>query len=372
MRKSPDQIWWTSAEIADAKLPGMPASKRNVNAMADRFNWRGDKARAGRRSGRGGGWEYHWSLFPLGAKTLLMTEAEAKAEAKDASAGVARTREEVWAWFDAQPQKSKDTAKARLDAIQMVEALERTGVTRFLSVCEIARKIGKSDRTVWNWIAMIDAVAVEDRLAYLAPRHRAAARASTKGECADEFWDVIKADYLRPEGPSFSSVYRRAIRLAKEHGWDTLSERSMQRRMNLEVSKPMQVLARVGMDGLKNMYPAQTRDKSGMHALEYVNADYHKWDVMVKWPLGGGKFEVIRPQMCAFQDIYSGRILCWRLDQTPNKSSVALTLGDLVEQWGIPGHVVLDNGREFANKYLTGQSPTRHRFKIKDDDIPGC
>jgi hypothetical protein len=367
MTRHPDQIWWAPKELAQAGLPDVPGTKQGVNALADRANWRGDKARARRRAGRGGGWEYHWTLLPLAAQKRLLAEAlPAQGDAP------VKVREDVWAWFDAQPQKVKDTAKVRLDAIQSVEALERAGNTRFLAVSEIARDIGKSDRTIWNWFGMIEGVATEDRLAYLAPRHRAAQRSSAPADCDEGFWDVIKADYLRPEAPSFSSVYRRAIRIAGEKGWAVLSERTMQRRMDVDVSKPMQLLARKGMDALKRLYPAQTRDKSDMHALEYVNADYHKFDVFVKWPRADGNgVEIIRPQMCAFQDIYSGRILCWRLDRNPNKSSVALTLGELVEQWGIPQHVVLDNGREFANKYLTGQTPHRHRFKVKEDDIPG-
>ncbi|PKP63907.1 MAG: transposase, partial [Alphaproteobacteria bacterium HGW-Alphaproteobacteria-8] len=75
--------------------------------------------------------------------------------------------------------------------------------------------------------------------------------------------------------------------------------------------------------------------------------------------------------MVAFQDIYSGRILAWRVDQTPNATAVLLCAGDMIESWGIPQHVLLDNGREFAAKAITGGSPTRYRFKVRDEDIPG-
>ena len=46
------------------------------------------------------------------------------------------------------------------------------------------------------------------------------------------------------------------------------------------------------------------------------------------WPGG----EIVRPQMVAFQDIHSGRILSWRVDQTPNKVGVQLALGDMIER----------------------------------------
>ncbi|WP_200833979.1 transposase domain-containing protein, partial [Tabrizicola flagellatus] len=69
--------------------------------------------------------------------------------------------------------------------------------------------------------------------------------------------------------------------------------------------------------------------------------------------------------------IFSGRILSWRIDQTPNSTAVLLCAGDLIETWGIPEHVLLDNGREFAAKAITGGAATRYRFKVREDDIPG-
>ncbi len=75
--------------------------------------------------------------------------------------------------------------------------------------------------------------------------------------------------------------------------------------------------------------------------------------------------------MIAFTDIYSGKFLAWRLSLTANSHTVQLTFGDLVERYGIPKAALLDNGREFAAKVFTGGAPTRFRFKIKEDDIPG-
>jgi hypothetical protein len=43
----------------------------------------------------------------------------------------------------------------------------------------------------------------------------------------------------------------------------------------------------------------------------------------------------------------------------------------MIDAWGIPDHILLDNGREFAAKALTGGAPTRYRFKVREDDLPG-
>jgi putative transposase len=365
MTLTPAQEWWTPAQIAESGLPDLPATQRGVTAMADRLNWRAATKFARRRAGKGGGWEYSWKLFPNAAQRALIKQAVApKAEA-------ARARDEVWAWYEALPQAVKDKAAVRLLVIQKVEALE-PAIGRFLAVEQVAGMDSVGARTVWSWLSMIEGIAAHDRLAYLAPRNRAAEKRPRAKECSPEFFEVLKSDYLRLEAPPFTDCYRRASRIARERGLDTLPERTMRRHLDAHVSRVSQVLARQGVDAVKRLFPSQVRDKTCLQALQAVNADFHKFDVFVRWPAVAGEPGLItRPQMVAFQDIYSGRILAWRIDQTPNSTAVMLCAGDMIETWGIPEHVLLDNGREFAAKAITGGAATRYRFKVKEDDIPG-
>jgi len=277
------------------------------------------------------------------------------------------SRGNAWAWFEALPDTVQDKARLRLRCIQAVEALEaRLG--RDLAVREVAQIESIGARTLWNWLGAVEGIRPDDRLPHLAPRHRAVVRKVTRAEFDEEFFDWLKADYLRLAGPSFSSCWRRAERVARGKGWRAAPERTMRRYLDTRVSQPVQVLARKGLDALKRHYPAQVRDKTALHALEVVNGDFHRFDVFVRWP---GIDTPVRPQMVAFQDIYSGRILSWRLDLTANSNAVLLAAGDMIADWGIPEHVVLDNGREFAAKLITGGTPTRFRFKVREDDIPG-
>jgi transposase InsO family protein len=364
MTLTPAQEWWTAEQIAASGLPDLPTTKRGVNALAERLRWQAGKF-ARRRSGKGGGWEYSWKLFPNAAQRALVKQAVAP------KADVAKARGEVWSWYEALPQAVKAKAEARLLVIQKVEALE-PAIGRFLAVAQVARMEGVGARTVWSWFQMIEGIAAHDRLAYLAPRNRAAEKRPRAKECSPEFFELLKSDFLRLEAPPFTDCYRRAVRVAKEKGLDTLPERTMRRHLDAAVSRVTQVLARQGVDAVKRLFPSQVRDKTCLQALQAVNADFHKFDVFVRWPSVGGETGVVtRPQMVAFQDIYSGRILAWRIDQTPNSTAVMLCAGDMIEAWGIPEHVLLDNGREFAAKAITGGAATRFRFKVKEDDIPG-
>lgn len=74
--------WLTAREIAEARLPGLPQSKRKVNALAAREGWTAAKSDAGealarKRPGRdgGGGVEFHVSLLPSLARTRLEARA---------------------------------------------------------------------------------------------------------------------------------------------------------------------------------------------------------------------------------------------------------------------------------------------------------
>lgn len=363
-RIRPDKEWWTAEELAASSLPDLPATKRGVNALVERLAWRSHPGLARRRKGKGGGWEYSWRLFPARAQQKLL---EIGAAPRTERPG----REDAWAWFDGLPQAAKDKARERLELLQKIESLEAV-MGRDRAISGLAAEAGIGARTIWSWFALIDGARLDDRLAYLAPRHRAPADRSRAKDCDPAFFDFLKVDFLRPEQPSFSSCYRRAARVALAEGWDILPERTMRRRLDAEVSEPLQILARKGLDAVKRCYPAQVRNKTAMVALEAVNADFHKFDVFVRWPAQRGEKPVIgRAQMVAFQDIYSGRVLAWRVDVSPNATAVLLAAGDMIEAWGIPQHVLLDNGREFAAKAITGGASTRYRFKVKEDDIPG-
>lgn len=366
-RLTPDQEWWTADEIAAAALPDLPATKRGVNLLVERYDWRGQAGFARRRGGRGGGWEYSWKLFPMRARRKLLADV-AEPRLPDE-----RGRDEVWSWYEQLPATVQAKALARLKVIQEVEAMERAD-GKFAAVNSVARLHRIGARTIWGWFTMIEGVRPDDRLPYLAPRNRAAEkRGAPPKDCDPEFWDMIKSDYLREEAPPFTDCYRRAKRVAEARGWAILPERTMRRRLDAQVSETAQILARKGLEALKRLYPPQVRDKTALRALEVVNADYHKFDVFVRWPASapGEEPEILRPQMVAFQDVYSGRILSWRVDVSATSTGVLLAAGDMIESWGIPDHVLMDNGREFAAKKVSGGSQTRNRYPVSEDEVPG-
>ena len=357
MTSAPDQLWWTIDELVAAALPGLPSSKRGINMRAE--DWRRQPKCTRPKPGRGGGWQYHWTVLPIAAQQKLLVAAAAPKPKPDNAPD--------WEAFDALPETVKQVARDRLSALDEVDALHAAGQTQVAAVNAVAARIRVSQRTVYNWLAATEGVAPEHRLAALAPRHRVAKRA-TKVLIDQEFLELVKSDWLRLEQPSLTSCYDRATDVAKAEGLAIAPLHQVRRRMKAEISKPVEIARRKGLEALKRCYPHQTRDKRAMRVMECVQGDYHKFDVFVSWP---PQNLPVRVQMVAFSDVYSGRILSYRLALTANSHTVLLAIGDIVERFGIPESFLLDNGREFAAKAVTGGTETRFRFKVRDDDIPG-
>ncbi|GBQ25046.1 transposase [Gluconacetobacter sacchari DSM 12717] len=367
--------WLSAAELAALRLPRMPATKQGIQARAASENWMSPEREGQtwrRRKGQGGGFEFTPYVLPMEAQAELASqlhrkrqEEQAEAERADAAMGE-RHREDLWRRFDALPDTLKEKARRAHRIIEAVELMERSGTVKTIALMHVARQESVGVTTIHNWYRDIRGIDRCDWLAALAPHYAGAAK---RAECSPEAWAALKADYLRLSQPRFTDCYRRLADKAKGSGWSIPSEKTLKRRMD-QFPPQLITVCRKGEEALKRMFPAQVRDRSSFHAMEAVNADGHKFDVFVAWP-EGGKVKILRPILVAFQDLRSGMILAWRLDISENKEAVRLAFGDMVERWGIPKMCFLDNGRNFASKWLTGGVENRYRFKVREDEPTG-
>ncbi|WP_020179820.1 transposase domain-containing protein [Methylopila sp. M107] len=358
--------WLAVPDILALNHPALPRDRRELDRMALRQGWRADPDRARMRPGvgrEGGAWEYHVSLLPAEARPVAR-EVGSTPDQNGVDPISRGASNPLWERFERLSDDQKAEARRRLAAIDTVIVLSRD-MTRNVAVSLVAEKCGCSVRTVFNWIEAVKDVAKCDRLAAIAPRRTG--RTATE-PCDPRAWDFLKALWLAPESRVFESCDRRMREAAAEHGWSPIpSPKTMQRRLEREIPRAVQTLARKGADAARALYPHQTRDRSVFHAMQAVNADGHRFDVFVKWPDG----TVARPVMVAIQDLYSGAIVGHRVDRSENWTCVRHAFADMFESYGIPDLCWLDNGRSFASKWLTGGAKTRYRFKIRDDEPAG-
>ena len=355
----------TIPEIATLGLPGVPTRvPLQARAEKNRWNrpeWAGKLWRP--HNGHGGGIEYSYRLLPKQAQLAWVRRFLECSDTQPETVGQHAT---AWDAYNSAGQRQKDKAFADLKTLELVEQLCAAGWTVSEAAAEVTDETGRkvSVRKVMRLRAGVRGIQRQHWLAYLVPGR--SGPKSARSSCSEDAWDFIKADWLRPEKPTISACYRRLNMAALEHGWTIPSEKTLSRWL---ADLPIEVvtLAREGRDAVKNLIPAQERDRTHLHALQAVNADGHKWDVRVEWPDG----TVGRPMMVAWQDLYSGMILSWRVDRSENTDAIQLALGDLVERYGIPSRAYLDNGRAFASKRMTGGTKTRFRFKVRDGDAAG-
>lgn len=381
--------WFSAAEIAG--LPGLPETKSGVLFKIERERWTGRK-----RQGRGGGREYHITSLPPATQAHLLLRDHAKPTAQTKPAPIPSQpplpvsaensrppqtetetnrqarRESLWRLYEKVSKAHKDEAARRLSIVKAVQALINQGIPMLQAREKIAAEIETSAATIYRWQKRLIGLDSGDWLPALVPDYGAGG--ARHAEISPEAWDYFKSDYLRLEKPAAKACYAR-LKQASLHNvdretgelWKVPDLATLVRKLHREIPAGAIVLAREGREAAMRAIPAQQRDHSVFHALEAVNADGHKFDVRIEWPDGSKG----RPMMISWQDVYSGKILAYRIDKTENADAIRLAFGDLVQEFGIPEIAYLDNGRAFASKWITGGSSTRYRFKIKPEDPIG-
>ncbi len=353
--------WFSAVELAELALPGMPSHRSGIEKRASRDEWRRED-RDGhywrKRDQKGGGIEYHYSVLPQPAQVVLVRKFAAP---QPKSAVPVHAPE--FKFFAKASDKKKDRAAFRLGVLAEIDRRTDT-MGRTNAVAEVAAEMGVSRSSIHQWRQKIGGLGRENAVAALVDKHEGR---SVRAACSDRAWEYLLTDYLRPEQPPFSGCWERLKKVAQNEKWKLPSPATMLRRIQADVPAPVMTLCRQGAEAHRQLMTPQERDRGFFHALEAVVADGHKWDNNVIWPDG----TIGRPMMVAFQDLYSGLILSWRVDRSENKEMVRLAFGDLVQTYGIPKHCYLDNGRAFASKWLTGGIQNRFRFKYREEEPHG-
>lgn len=360
--ESVPQAYFSAAELAG--LPGVPTTVRGILKQSKREGWPSQPREHGK------GREYPFSCLPRETQAALLVRAQPEtARAKPRAAYSEARIAALWDRFARVKQPLKDTATMRLKAIQTLDALTRSGTPLMDARELVATQLqtqgvrGVSAVNLARWQKTVAGAHVSDWLALLVPHYTGR---TTTVEIPPEAWLIFKSDWLRLEQPTASSCYDRLMRIGRERNWSLPALRTFTRRLEL-LDPAMVTLAREGREALDRKYPSQERDRSMFAALDGVNADGHRWDFNVVFPDGN----IGRPSILGWQDLYSGKMLAWRLTDHESSDAVRLSFGDLVRKYGAPRAVWLDNGRAFASKWMTGGTPNRYRFKVREEDPTG-
>ncbi|OGA99424.1 MAG: hypothetical protein A3E25_17840 [Burkholderiales bacterium RIFCSPHIGHO2_12_FULL_69_20] len=265
------------------------------------------------------------------------------------------------------PRSMRDEAERRAQALRRLDALLKSDRPKMEAFATAATEAGESTSTVRRWAKKVKNQRPADWPLLLASDY--GCQGAPEAELHPDAWDYIRSEWLVQSKPTLTAVCRRAQREAGRRGWGELpSIKTIKRRIDKEIPNTVVVLMREGEDALERLYPAQERDYSTLPVHGLWVSDGRKADLFTVFPDG----EVRRPLLMFWLDVRSRKALGWAVGKTENTPLVRSSLRDaMTRSKALPREFLLDNGRAYASKEITGGQPNRYRFKVNEDDMPG-
>lgn len=359
-------MWITAQDLM--QVSGMPKTAQGIAYKAKSEGW--ERQRVVGVKGR----VYEYNVFSLSIydqarvlksknKIMIGNQILDKPEPKEKS----YCADALWARWEKATDKQKDKAKVKVGVVLAVKAIVDAGTSPVTAFDVVAQSHGCNPSAARRWYYTAIKVEQSEYLPVLLDGGAFRDYSSRQYQMTPEAWDFFVANYFRPEQPAFNACYQMLCDVAKDKGWAIPHRSSLRRKIEREITPQQQVLWRQGEHALMQLYPAQQRSVIELDALEWINGDGYLHNVFVKWHNG----EILRPKTWIWQDVRTRKILAYYCDISENSDSIRLSLSDVIENFGIPKHITIDNTRAAANKWLTGGVPNRYRFKVKPDEPLG-
>ena len=316
--------WYCTKELVN-----MPTlfGQRQIQIQANKEDWP-TQTRPGPAKEK----EYAYASLPQGVQAALALRWWA-AETEDgpmqkAKEGASSHIQHAWASYALLKNPSKAKAQQRMAALMALQTLQANGQTLKQAIASLRAQGAVPNRsTVFRWLKSVHGVPQPHWLPFLGSKFTGGKQPA---HCPPEIWAFFKSDYLRLERPALGMCYRRAKQVAAKEGLEIPSLDTFARRLKQRVSPQVVALARGGGEALSKTIPAQKRSVADLFALALVCGDGHRFDVFTKW---AGLEKPVRPMLLGLQDVYSRKILAWRIGLNENTALVRLAFADLLRDW---------------------------------------
>lgn len=350
------KLWLTSSELADLALPGMPATRKNVIALAEREDWARFSALCRPRSGRGGGVEYHINLLPVASRVAyLSTRAPAQAEPSAAAEAIQAAPEPTTGTSSA-ATRQQDARLAILGAlksfIRASEMKQTVAVSYFVDLYNLGRidvpgwakeTVGRlSTRTLLRWLS----AAREGETERLAVDKGAGRRG--QGVLDAAFDGEIKHFALAVH--SFNELY------TARQIYETVRAEFGARLATEGLALPVQRAFEIRFKAWKHEHAAgllRMMDPDGFRSKMRTSGSYAHLapHLNALWQIDASPVDALcvdgRHSIYVCIDIWSRR-LCLFVSKTPRSEAVQLLMRKAILAWGVPDAVKTDNGSDFV------------------------
>lgn len=355
MRQQQKQ-YFSASELAG--LPGLPSTKRRVNALALREAWP-----ARDRAGRGGGREYPFAALPVEARDALARSLLGGATAEPQSGSTALLNEPQTTAAPAilpAPSALHDWQRRRGEARAAILAEVKrlgaqVGITRALrAVAQSAQegtlpahlqrlvpvanaRTGKSATRTLSRASLFRWMKDSSKgFAALAPKP------SKKEHDAPEWLAALLAIRQQPSRPSLPYCLEK---LGKQLGIKPPPETTARFWLN-KLSAVDLARGRMGPRALKSIRPYVKRGTAHMWPGDCYTADGHTFDAEIAHPKHGQPF---RPEITSVLDIATRRAVGWSVNLSESTWAVLDAQRNAFETAGICALWYVDRGSGYFN-----------------------
>ncbi len=348
--------WFSAAELADMRLPGLPVEKSGIIRRATRKIW---VSRS--RSGKGGGREYSVSSLPEEARLELARRATRELEPPPSSPGgrtpkANKDRPGLDTAIAALPEKTLTRMEAQAAVVRALKVFRKTSglpKERALRIFAEAYRAGSIEVEAWvraavpkasrNSLRTWEQVLAEHGLAGLAPAY-----GNRKGMGLIDQDEAVRMYILGmiAEKPHVSATAVLEGLKARFPDKALMSLRNLQRWMDDWKTANAQLFEKVkNPDAWRSKYKSAFGSKSeGIIRLNQT------WE-MDSTPADLQLLDGSRHSLIGVIDVYSRRLRL-HVSRTSCSAGVAAATRGAVIAWGAPEEVRIDNGSDYTSKHM--------------------
>lgn len=350
------KLWLTSSELADLALPGMPATKRNINLLAEREDWARFSALCRPRAGRGGGVEYHINLLPVASRVAYLSMRAPAQSEPSAAAGAIQAAPEPTTGTSSAATRQQDARLAILGAlksfIRASEMKQTVAVSYFVDLYNLGRidvpswareTVGRlSTRSLLRWLS----AAREGETERLAVDKGAGRRG--QGVLDAAFDGEIKHFALAVH--SFNELY------TARQIYETVRAEFGARLAAEGLALPVQRAFEIRFKAWKHEHAAgllRMMDPDGFRSKMRTSGSYAHLapHLNALWQIDASPVDAMctdgRHSIYVCIDIWSRRISLY-VSKTPRSIAVQMLMRKAILAWGVPDAVKTDNGSDFV------------------------
>jgi transposase InsO family protein len=163
-------------------------------------------------------------------------------------------------------------------------------------------------------------------------------------------WEFFKSLWLTPQRRKVSICWELTKIEADKAGWPWPALRTIQQRVTHQLPPFFSDYYRLGPQAWARLHaPRIERDLSAVRPNQCWIGDHARFDFLARH-----NHKPVRPWLTAWEDQRSRMIVGWQITAQPDSDTILAAFGAPALERGVPEQVIIDNGKDYRAKGLSG------------------